>query len=280
MKMMLWTLIVAIAAAVLTGCGSDKKEESLGRQVSITQEFKGQQGPFPDRGFSVVQNQSNWTALWAGRPAPAVDFEQYSVLVALMGQQPTTGYSINISDVRDLEAQVIVMASETRPRADEAVAQVITFPYHMVVTPKITDPVSFTISGQQAPPVTVQQQFNGEQSLVEAPQTAVIRDAAAWHTFWTATFGPAAVAPVVDFNRYMATAVLLGRKPSAGYAAFITGAHILPERIEVTYRATSPAIGEPVMQHPTSPYAIAILPVSPQAIAFRPTASTAVAAAP
>ena len=280
MKFFQWAATVMIAAVVMIGCDGDREEVRAREAVPIFQEFKGQQGPFPDRGFFVVQSLSTWQALWEGRQAPNINFEQYSVLVALMGRQPTAGYSVDITDVRATGTEVIATVNETRPRPGEQVAQVITYPYHMVVVPRVTQPVAFNVEGQPLQPVAVQQQFTGQQSMAVNPQTVVIRDAETWRTFWVSTFGPTSPVPEVNFDRYMATAVLLGRRPTAGYSVFITGAAMLPERIEVNYRATAPAPGDPVAQVITSPYAIAILPASPQAIAFRPVSTTAVATAP
>jgi hypothetical protein len=276
MKIFALTAVLWIAAAVMIGCSAEE-EERAGQPVPVFTEFKGQQGPFPDRGFLVVQRPETWTALWEGRQAPNVDFTQNSVLVAFMGRQSTAGYTITISDVRATGTDIVAYVDEIRPRAGEPVAQVITFPYHMVVVPKLSQPVAFLTEDAETQPVAIQEMFIGQQSQAVNPRTRVIRTAAEWQTFWTATFGANQTAPQIDFTRYMAAVVLIGRRPTAGYGVMITGAEDVEDRIEVRYRATSPDPDDPVAQVITSPYAIAILPASPQAVAFRPV-TTVVAA--
>jgi len=278
MKIPAWMAVLVIALLVMVGC-DEGDEELAGQQVPSFTEYKGQQGPFPDRGFFVIQNQEAWNVLWAGRQAPAVNFAQNSVLVALMGQQPTAGYGITITDVRATGTNIVAYVDETRPRTGEPVAQVITYPYHMVVVPKLTQPVAFRIEGTNQQPVVVQNLFNGQYSQAVNPQTRVIRTATEWQTFWTNTFGTTQPVPQIDFNRNMAAVVLLGQRPTAGYNVIITGAEDVGNRIEVRYRATAPNPGDPVAQVITSPYSIAILPATNQAVAFRPL-TTVVAATP
>jgi len=268
MKYLALTAVLWIATVVIIGCST--KDERAGQQVPVFAEYKGQQGPFTDRGFFVVQRPETWTALWAGRQAPDVNFTQNSVLVALMGRQPTAGYTVTISDVRATGTDIIAYVNEMRPRAGESVAQVITYPYHMVVVPKLTQPVAFQIEGAATQPIAIHDVLSGQYSQVVNPQTRVIRTAAEWQTFWTATFGTNQAAPQIDFTRYMAAAVLIGRRTTAGYSVIITGADDVENRIEVRYRTITPGPDDIVAQVITSPYAIAILPASTQAVAFRP----------
>jgi len=278
MKYVAWAAVLWMGALLMIGC-SEKGQERAGQQVPTLTEYKGQQGPFPDRGFFVIQRQDAWNALWAGRQAPTVDFTHNSVLVALMGQQPTAGYNITIADVRATGTDIVSYVNETRPKAGEAVAQTITYPYDMVVVPKLTQPVAFRIEGATTQPIAVQDLYNGQQSQAANAQTRVIRTAADWQTFWTNTFGTTQPVPQIDFSRYMAAVVLIGRKPTAGYNVLITGVDDVANRIEVRYRATAPGPNDVVAQVATSPYSIAVLPASNQAVAFRPV-TTVVAAVP
>ncbi len=279
---MKWYLGIAgawlVAGIVLAGCTSTPTTETrTGTRVPVVREFKGQQGPFPDRGFFVVQRPEVWTALWAGRQAPSVDFTTQSVIVALMGQQPTAGYDITISDVRATGTQVTSYVNEERPAPGSTVAQVITYPYDMVVVPKINQPVAFAVGGRTIASSVIQDAFIGQQSAAVNPQMLVIRDPATWTAFWQANFGVNAVAPVVDFNRQMAVAVQIGRRPTTGYGVNITSADVVNDRMEVRYQVFAPQPGSVVAQVITSPFAIALLPVSSLPVAFRPTTATVVA---
>ncbi|MHB9131282.1 MAG: protease complex subunit PrcB family protein [Armatimonadota bacterium] len=257
--------------ALLTGCQQDQETTTTreGLAVPIIRELSGQQAPFPDRGFFVVQRPEAWRALWGRTPAPEVDFTQNSVVVALMGQQPTAGYGVNIADVRATGQRINVFVTETRPKPGDTVAQVITYPYAMAVVPKLSQPVAFLLEGTTAPILVVQDELIGIQSRAVGAQTAVIRDQDAWQQFWATNFSATTAAPAIDFTQYMAVSVLAGQKPTGGYSVLITSLEQSNDRLVVNYRLRTPAPGEVVTQAQTSPYAIAIVSASPLPVAFR-----------
>jgi hypothetical protein len=278
MRMMCGLLL----AGLLAGCESGTPPETrAGVVVPVMREYKGQQAPFPDRQFLVVQRPEAWAALWEGRQAPAVDFTQQTVLGVAMGQQPTAGYGVAISDVRATGQEIVAYVNEQRPQPSDVVAQVVTYPYDFVVVPKLTQPVSFTIVGSTEQPIVLQDEFQGLNARGTAAQTAVMRNEAAWRLFWTNNISAAAEPPAIDFTRYMAVAVLIGTRPTGGYAVRIVAVTPEVDRLAVLYRLTVPATGQAVSPAATSPYAVALVPVSPQAVAFRQLpAVTVVAAAP
>ena len=72
-----------------------------------------------------------------GKLLPEVDFKNYLVLVGLMGQKPTGGYTINFGDIVGKEGEVIeVKVTLTRPAPDAILAQVITSPYVIALVNK------------------------------------------------------------------------------------------------------------------------------------------------
>jgi hypothetical protein len=256
---------------VVTGCDGDMTTsgEQAGQAVPVQREFKGQQGPFVDRGFFVIQRPEAWEALWGEvRPPAAIDFGQNSVLVALMGRQRTAGHEITITDVRQVGTQIEMMVTEQRPAADAVTAQVLTYPYHMVVVPKQTLPVFVTIAGVKRPPIVVQDEFLSQQCKGCEPQTIVLRDGDAWKALWTST-GRAGDAPYINFSRFMVVGIMLGTKPTSGYGIKIVSVVPANDHVVVHYRTQAPAKGAAVVNTPTSPYAIAILPLNREAIVFR-----------
>ena len=61
---------------------------------------------------------------------PVVDFTKYRVVVALMGEKPTTGYGIRFVESARRRAQTIeVQILRTIPPKDAILAQVVTNPY-------------------------------------------------------------------------------------------------------------------------------------------------------
>jgi hypothetical protein len=263
---------LALLALLVTGCQQDKTTEvtRAGTPVPIFREYKGQQAPFPDRQYLVVQNAAAWQALWGTRQAPEVDFTQQTVLGATLGQEPTAGHEVAITDLRATGTEIIAYVTTVHPAPADPVAQVISYPYHFVVVPKLTQPVTFSVAGQPTPPIALQDQFLGTVARATAAQTAVIRDDAAWRNFWVNNVGAATDAPAVDFAQYMAVAVFTGTRPSTGFRVQVVGVERTPEdRLSVLYRVTAPQAGQPVSPTATSPYAIALVRSSPMPIAFR-----------
>ena len=258
--------------AVLTGCEAGNTPPPVPREgqlIPFQRDFHGQQGPFPDHGYLVVQRPEIWEALWGPQQAPDVDFSQQMAVVALMGRQATAGYDIQVTEVRDTGKYTSVYVQQTTPVPGSVVAQVVTYPYHIVLVPKTIQPVYFVpVQGAPTPPITINDAFQGVNSSALLPQAVVSRDTLAWSKFWTDTFKGAVTAPTVDFAQYMAVGVLLGPKPSGGYAVTITSVDRVADRLVVNYRTTAPVPGQVVTQAPTAPYAIAIIPTSPLPVTF------------
>lgn len=268
-----WCLGCLVALIVLlAGCeggNTPPAQPREGQQVPILREFRGQQGPFPDRGLFVVQRPEIWEALWAGRTAPDVDFSRQSVLVALMGEQRTAGYDIQITDVRATGQRIVAYVTETRPKPAQGTAQVLTYPYHMVVVPRLLQPVTFMVNGVATPVTPILDALQGIQSNAVNAQTAVIRDQAAWSKFWQDNFGAAVAVPTVDFTQNMTVAVFLGQRATSGYTVMITSVEQVGNQLVVNYRTRVPQPGEAVTPTRTSPYAIAIIPSSTLPVVFR-----------
>ncbi|OPZ85429.1 MAG: hypothetical protein BWY76_01416 [bacterium ADurb.Bin429] len=267
----IWWCLCAVLVALVAGCDGGAEEVTrAGTPVPVFREFKGQQAPFPDQQFVVIQSPEVWQALWSPREAPAVDFTANTVLGVTLGQRPTAGYEVTIEDVRATGEEILASVDTAQPLPDDAVAQVITYPYHFVVVPRLTQPVTFALQGQETNPIALQQQYLGVNARATAAQTAVIRDEAAWRNFWVNNVGAATDAPAVDFTQYMAVAVFTGTRPTTGYAVRIVGVEQMPQdQLSVLYRITTPQQGVVVQTTPTSPYAIALVRTSPMPIAFR-----------
>jgi hypothetical protein len=260
------------ASMLLLGCEAGNTPPavpSVGQPVPITREFRGQQGSFPDAGYMVVQRPEIWQLLWGNTTAPDVDFSKESVLVATLGQQATAGYDIRITDVRDTGTGIVGYVAQTQPAAGSIVAQVISFPFDMVVVPKLTQPVSYIVESGSVPPVIIQDAFQGFQCNATEPQTLLIHDKIAWAKLWADHFGADAAAPPVDFGKQMAVAIFMGKKPTGGYLVWIPSVLQVDAHLLVNDRTRAPQPGEVVSLAATSPYYIAIIPVSTLPITFK-----------
>lgn len=106
----------------------------------------------------VVTNQAQWDELWEKhmarndpkKPAPEVDFSKQTVLFVSAGQKRTGGYSVEISDVRQVDDKTEVTVTTKEPKAGGFNIQALTAPFHIVAVPKINGEVRFRPNEKRA----------------------------------------------------------------------------------------------------------------------------------
>jgi hypothetical protein len=95
----------------------------------------------------VVRTAEAWKALWKehapGQPMPAVDFTRAMVVGVFLGSRNTAGYRVAITGVERDGSSAVVTYREERPSARDILAQVITFPHHLVRVERIAGEVTF-----------------------------------------------------------------------------------------------------------------------------------------
>jgi hypothetical protein len=95
----------------------------------------------------TVRDRDEWASFWSthapGRPAPSVDFAREMVVGVFMGTRPTAGFGVEIVGYRDSADGIVVQYRERAPARGAITAQVIVSPYHLVVVPRRSGPVSF-----------------------------------------------------------------------------------------------------------------------------------------
>jgi hypothetical protein len=96
----------------------------------------------------VVRTAAEWKALWKdhapGRPMPAVDFTTSMVIGVFLGSRNTSGHAVTIASIEKDGETVVVSYREQRPGPRDIVAQVITFPHHLVRADRAAGEVKFT----------------------------------------------------------------------------------------------------------------------------------------
>ena len=95
----------------------------------------------------VVRTPEEWSKLWqlhAGSTAalPSVSFAERIVAAAFAGERPTAGHRIDIQADGD-GGTVRLRVHERTPPGDALVAQVLTFPFHIVSLPRAAGNVSW-----------------------------------------------------------------------------------------------------------------------------------------
>jgi hypothetical protein len=96
----------------------------------------------------VIQDPANWRVYWEdhrtdGTPLPEVDFETESVIVAAVGERLEAGDSVEVRRVLPVQSGTIVELVERVPGDFCSPAERRHTPFHIVVTPRLPEPVGF-----------------------------------------------------------------------------------------------------------------------------------------
>lgn len=96
---------------------------------------------------TVARTPAEWSALWRShapnRPVPDLDLSSMMVAAVFLGSRPTSGYSVEIVRSRADGQSLVVEYVERQPAPDAITAQMLTRPFHIVVMPAFSGPVSF-----------------------------------------------------------------------------------------------------------------------------------------
>jgi hypothetical protein len=91
--------------------------------------------------YIIVWNEDEWSGIWnrhtlirePAEPPPEIDFSNFMVVCAFMGQRPTTGYSIDIERIWTDGEKVFVEVVKRRPPEGLVVCEMVTCPYVMAL---------------------------------------------------------------------------------------------------------------------------------------------------
>lgn len=115
--------------------------------VSFTTISQSEQSGVEEARQVVVRTAEEWKALWkehgASQPMPAVDFTKSMVIGVFLGSRSTAGYKVTITGVESAGGGVTVTYREDRPSPRDILAQVITFPHHLVRLERVAGEVKF-----------------------------------------------------------------------------------------------------------------------------------------
>lgn len=132
-------LTVMLALPIFAGCETTSEEMpyqtmDLAQPVDILNTVVGGHPSLTEPGLKLITSQAQLNALGdddlIGRP---VNFNNESVIIATLGEMPTSGYWINITSVYQEGDTLQVYGQANRPAADTMAGQVLTYPYCAVV---------------------------------------------------------------------------------------------------------------------------------------------------
>jgi hypothetical protein len=112
--------------------------EGEGRRVAW-QDLTAQTGPLTitreTKRLFREENVFNEYVAGAGGEAPTVDFSRRQVLLVSPGPRSSTGYVVEILDVRERDGELTVTVRERTPSLNDRVGPRVTFPYRLLGLP-------------------------------------------------------------------------------------------------------------------------------------------------
>jgi protease stability complex PrcB-like protein len=97
----------------------------------------------------VVRSPTDWVALWGRHtrtqtaPPPPVDFARDMVVALFLGERPTGGYAVEITQIERTDASLSIRYRTTRPDPSAIRTQALTQPFHLIKLPRADGPVTF-----------------------------------------------------------------------------------------------------------------------------------------
>jgi len=99
----------------------------------------------------VIKDASSWAKFWAEHqsnrgtpiPAPVVDFKKQMVVGIFIGDRGSSGFSVEITDIKEVGKETIVSYRETHPSSGRMQLRVMTQPYPLRAIPRTNRPIRF-----------------------------------------------------------------------------------------------------------------------------------------
>ena len=143
-------LSLALALAALTGCNSAQARNvsyiDLTRRLGPLQFTRITVAYFEDRAKLLeVLRRNN-----PGRPIklPRIDFTHHVAYLVATGPRSSTGYRLEITSVQDEGDRVLITVHEDTPSLGEPVRPRVTYPFRLIVLPRLGKPVKLKWPGR------------------------------------------------------------------------------------------------------------------------------------
>lgn len=96
----------------------------------------------------TIDTHQEWENLWNLTfsnfdSMPTINFTENTIIASYLGRKPTGGYSIEIIGILENSDQVNVYVGEKYPSEGMGTTQLVTHPFHIVKTEKITKTIIF-----------------------------------------------------------------------------------------------------------------------------------------
>lgn len=134
-------LFMAVGTAGCFGPGQDPVDfETVEKGFFTGYDSDGFQG-------LIIDNRTQWAVFWEEHEknrhpkhdAPFIDFNARFVVALLMGDRPTGGYEVNVTQVEGDADEYTVTYYETEPCEGCSVTMAQTSPYHIISVERLAD---------------------------------------------------------------------------------------------------------------------------------------------
>ncbi len=146
-------ILMAGLMMILTACANSNTGGN-GMEPEIETLSRGSMGGFAtaERGEEIIRSNDEFRALWqrmhndiqqedAG--LPEVDFSRNVVVAVMMGEMPSSGYTIRVTGIEQHDDHVKLSVMRTEPGPTCMNLTVITTPHHIVKIPNYEKEIRF-----------------------------------------------------------------------------------------------------------------------------------------
>lgn len=149
-------IILLLGIVLVTGCTQVPPNENgfQEKELSFETVDKDVNSNLEEKNNYVIQNKEEFQILWdkigSLKLLDEIDFSKYTVIAVFQGQKNSGGYSIEITKIVEKKGVIIISIKELEAGPGQAAA-VITSPYHIIKTNKLTKNVEFEIESNKPP---------------------------------------------------------------------------------------------------------------------------------
>lgn len=157
----IWLLPILAIIFLASACATPTKveEEEFDFENDQEQEIIGENREFEtllqtfdsrheEEMFYIIQDEETFTDLWVNKLEEEmfeINFDEKMVLAVFLGEKPSGGYNVEITEIIETDTTLEVMVSETSPGEDDMVTMALTYPGHVVELDRCVKEVVFNM---------------------------------------------------------------------------------------------------------------------------------------
>ena len=140
-------ILLFSAIVFLFACTTENSSQILPFETLASGQYSG----LVEQTNQLINSQKELDSVWQKiysiqipvPPLPEIDFFQNSLILAARGEQKTSGYDIEIVEIRISTKSVEVSLEHSNPIPNSLILPALTQPFVLVKTPKINKPAQF-----------------------------------------------------------------------------------------------------------------------------------------